>query len=117
MDREYKNFKRRKSLNTVILVPKSVRAFIQLQNFVVVLTRVDKKWKPYQHDSEAMEMVLRFLDRNQGAVNREYWGECSSATPPQSVDLREDKKVNKLITSYDCQAITVSLKRKMYKKA
>ena len=62
-------------------------------------------------------MVLRFLDRKQGAVNREYWGECSSATLPQSVDLRGDKKENKLITSYDCQAITVSFKRKMYKKA
>ena len=64
-----------------------------------------------------MELVLRFLDRKQGAVNREYWGECSSATLPQSVDLRGDKKENKLITSYDCQAITVSFKRKMYKKA
>ena len=78
---------------------------------------MDKKRKPYQHDSEAMELVLRFLDRKKGAVNREYWGECSSATLPQSVDLRGDKKENKLITSYDCQAITVSFKRKMYKKA
>ena len=64
-----------------------------------------------------MELVLRFLDRKQGAVNREYWGECSSATLTQSVDLRGDKKENKLITSYDCQAITVSFKRKMCKKA
>ena len=62
-------------------------------------------------------MVLWFLDRKQGSVNREYWGECSSATLPQSVDLRGDKKENKLITSYDCQAITVSFKRKMCKKA
>ena len=77
---------------------------------------MDQKRKPYQHDSEAMEMVLRCLGRKQGAVNREYWGECSSATLPQSVDLRGDKKENKLITSYDCQAITVSFKRKMYKK-
>ena len=81
------------------------------------MTREDKKRKPYQHDSEAMEVVLRFLDRKQGAVNREYWGECSSATLPQTVDLRGDKKENKLITSYDCQAITVSFKRKMCKKA
>ena len=82
------------------------------------MTGVDKrKRKPYQYDSETMELVLRFLDRKQGAVNREYWGECSSATLPQSVDLRGDKKENKLITSYDCQAITVSFKRKMYKKA
>ena len=81
------------------------------------MTGEDKKRKPYQHDSEAIKVVLRFLDRKQGAVNREYWGECSSATLPQSVDLRGDKKENKLITSYDCQAITVSFKRKMYKKA
>ena len=67
---------------------------------------MDKKRKPYQHDTEAMELVLRFLDCKQGEVNREYWGECSSATLPQSVDLRGDKKENKLITSYDCQAIT-----------
>ena len=80
------------------------------------MTGEDKKGKPYQHDSETMEVVLRFLDRKQGAVNCEYWGECSSATLPQSVDLRGDKKENKLITSYDCQAITVSFKRKMYKK-
>ena len=59
---------------------------------------MDKGRKPYQHDSEAMELVLRFLDRKQGAVNREYWGECSSATLPQSVDLRGGKKENKLIT-------------------
>ena len=71
---------------------------------------MDKERKPYQHDSEAMELVLRFLDRKQVAVNREYWGECSSATLPQSVDLRGDKKENKLITSYDCQAITVFFK-------
>ena len=109
-DRENKNFKRRKSLNIVL--------FIQLKNFERVLTGVDKKKrKPYQHDSEIMELVLRFLDRKQGAVNREYWGECSSATLTQSVDLRGDKKEKKLITSYDCQAITVSFKRKMYKKA
>ena len=80
-------------------------------------SRQKKGKKPYQHDIEAMELVLRFLDRKQGAVNREYWGECSSATLPQSVDLRGDKKENKLITSNDCKAITVSLKRKMYKKA
>ena len=64
-----------------------------------------------------MELALRFLDRKQGAVNREYWGECSSATLQQSVDLRGDKKEKKLITSYDCQAITICFKRKMYKKA
>ena len=77
---------------------------------------MDKKRKPYQHDSEAMEMAVRFLDRKQGAVHREYWGECSSATLQQPVGVREDKKQNKLITSYNCQAITVSFKRKMYKK-
>ena len=71
---------------------------------------MDKKRKSYQHDGEAMELLLRFLDRKQGAVHREYWGECSSATPPQTVGVREDKKVNKLITSYDCQAITVFFK-------
>ena len=64
-----------------------------------------------------MELVLRFLGRKQGELNRDYWGECSSSTLSQSVDLRGDKKENKLITSYDCQAITVSFKRKMYKKA
>ena len=79
---------------------------------------MDKKRKPYQHDSEAMELVLRFLDRKQRAVHREYWGECSSAMLLQSVGERGDKKENKLITSYECQAITVSFKRKhMYKKA
>ena len=72
---------------------------------------MDKKRKLYQHDGEAMELLLRFLDRKQGAVHREYWGECSSATTTQSVGVREDKKENKLITSYDCQVITVSFKR------
>ena len=80
------------------------------------MTGVDKKRKPYQQDSEAMELVLRLLVRKHGAVNREYWSECSSAMLPQSVDLRGDKKENKLITSNECQAITVSFKRKMYKK-
>ena len=56
---------------------------------------MDKKRKPYQHDGEAVEMVLRFLDRKQRAVNREYWGECSSATLLQSVGVREDKKEKK----------------------
>ena len=79
---------------------------------VVVLTGVDKKKrKPYQHDSEAMELVLRLLDRKQGAVNREYWGECFSATLLQSVGEKRDKKENKMITSYNCQAITVSFLR------
>ena len=72
---------------------------------------MDKKRKPYQHDDEVIELLLRFLDRKQKAVHREYWDECSSATLPQSVDLRGDKKENKLITSYDCQVITISFKR------
>ena len=72
---------------------------------------MDNKRKLYQHDGEAMELLLRFLDRKQGAVHREYWGECSSATPTQSVGVREDKKENKLITSYDSQVITISFKR------
>ena len=76
---------------------------------------MDKKRKPYQHHSEAMELLLRFLDHKQGAVNREHWGECSSATLPHAVFVREDKKENKLITSYDCQAITVSFKLKRTK--
>ena len=71
---------------------------------------MDKKRKSYQHDSEAMEVVLGFLDRKQGAMHREYWGACSSATPPQAEGVREGKKENKLITSYECQAITVSFK-------
>ena len=72
---------------------------------------MDKKRKPYQHDGEVIELLLRFLDRKQKAVHREYWDECSSATPTQSVGVREDKKENKLITSYDCQVITISFKR------
>ena len=72
---------------------------------------MNKKRKSYQHDSEAMEVVLGFLDRKQGAVQREYWGECFSATPPQAVGVREGKKENKLIASNECQAITVSFKR------
>ena len=44
-------------------------------------------------------------------MHREYWGECSSETLPQSVGVRGDKKENKLITSYNCQAITVSFLR------
>ena len=73
--------------------------------------------KPYQHYNEAMELVLRFLDRKQEAVHPEYWGECSPAKLRQPVGVRGEKKENKLITSYDCQAITVSFKRKMNKKA
>ena len=71
-----------------------------------------KKRKSYQHDGEAMELLLRFLDRKQEAVHHEYLGECSSATPTQSVgvDKRENKNENKLITSYDSQVITVSFK-------
>ena len=56
---------------------------------------MDKKRKPYQHDDEVIELLLRFLDRKQKAVHREYWDECSSATPTQSVGVREDKKENK----------------------
>ena len=59
---------------------------------------MDKKRKPYQHDSEAMELVLWFLDHEQGAVHREYWGEYSSATLRQPEGVRGDKKENKLIT-------------------
>ena len=78
---------------------------------------MDKKRKPYQHDGEVIELLLRFLDRKQEAVHHEYWGECSSATLRQPVDLRAEKKKNTLTTSYNCEAITVSFKRKMYKKA
>ena len=63
-----------------------------------------------------MELVLRFLDRKQEAVHRKHWGECSFATPSQSVGVREEKKENKLINSYDCQAITVSSNVKWTKK-
>ena len=31
-------------------------------------------WKPYQHDIEALELALRFLDRENEMVRREYWG-------------------------------------------
>ena len=74
---------------------------------------MDKKRKSYQHDGEAMELLLRFLDRKQEAVHHGYLGECSSATPTQAVgvDKKENKKENKLITSYDSQVITVSFKR------
>ena len=29
-------------------------------------------WKPYQHDIEALELALRFLDRENEMVRREY---------------------------------------------
>ena len=31
-------------------------------------------WKPYQHDIETLELALRFLDRENEMVRREYWG-------------------------------------------
>ena len=31
--------------------------------------------KPYREDQEALEMLPRCLDRQQGMVSREYWGE------------------------------------------
>ena len=31
-------------------------------------------WKPYQHDIEALELALRFLDSENEMVRREYWG-------------------------------------------
>ena len=31
-------------------------------------------WKPYQHDIEALELALRYLDRENEMVRREYWG-------------------------------------------
>lgn len=31
-------------------------------------------WKPYQHDIEALELALRFLDRENEMVRREHWG-------------------------------------------
>ena len=99
LDGKNKKFKLRKSLYIVV---SSCCSFDRSGQ---------KKRKPYQHDSEAMELVLRFLDRKQGAVNREYWGECFSATLLQSVGEKRDKKENKMITSYNCQAITVSFLR------
>ena len=63
-----------------------------------------------------MQLVLRFLDRKQEAVHRKHWGECSFATPSQSAGVREEKKENNLINSYDCQAITVSSNVKCTKK-
>ena len=84
LDRKNRKFKLRKSLSIVLLY--------------FWLRSVDKKRKPYQHDSEAMELVLRFLDRKQEAMHREYWGECSSATLRQPVGVRVDDKENKLIT-------------------
>ena len=91
LHRKNEKFKPRKSLYIVLL---SCCSFDRGRQ---------KKRKPYQHDSEAMELVLRFLDRKQEAVHREYWGECSSATLREPVGVRGDIKENKLITSYDCQ--------------
>ena len=31
-------------------------------------------WKPYQHDIEALELALRFLDRENEMARREHWG-------------------------------------------
>ena len=62
---------------------------------------MEKTRKPYQQDSEAMQLLFRFLDRKQGEVHPEQWGECPYATLSQSVG----KQTNNLI---HCQAITVS---------
>ena len=46
-----------------------------------------------------MELLLRFLDRKQRAVHREYWGECSSATlwQPGRKRRQERKEADNLI--------------------
>lgn len=35
-----------------------------------------------QHDRNALELALRFLDRENEMVRREYWGECFSTSLP-----------------------------------
>ena len=48
-----------------------------------------------------MELLLQFLDRKQGAMHREHWGDCSYATLSQSVGKQTDNLTL-------CQTITVS---------
>ena len=39
-----------------------------------------------------MELVLRFLDRENEMVHRECWVESSSASPPKSAWVKEEKQ-------------------------
>ena len=50
--------------------------------------------EPYQHDRKALELVLRFLGRKNEMVCREYWLESSSASPPKSAWVKEEKKAD-----------------------
>ena len=108
LDRENKISKRRKSVRIIVLLVLSGR-LSNCRIFFSVLTGMEKKRKPYQQDSEAMELLLRFLDREQRAVHREHWSECSYATLSQSVEKQTDNLIY-------CQTITVSSKCKMHKK-
>ena len=49
----------------------------QIVEFFCSFDRDGEKRKPYQHDGEAMELLLRCPYREQGAVHRDLWGECS----------------------------------------
>lgn len=71
------------------LVFRPVREIVKFQNLVTVVLG-----EPYQHDRKAMELVLRFLDGENEMVHRECWVESSSASPPKSEWVKEEKQAD-----------------------
>jgi len=64
-------------------------------NYVVLVTLRVKKgnWKPYQQVREGLELIQRLQDP--ATARSEYWGECPTATLPESVEMKE--KENKSV--------------------
>ena len=61
-------------------------------NYVVLVVPWVKKgnWKPYQQDREGLDLIQRLQDP--ATARPEYWGECSTATLPESVHMKEENK-------------------------
>ena len=63
----------------------------QTNYVVLVVLRVKKgNWKPYQQDREGLKLIQRLQGR--ATARLEYWGECPTATLPESVQEKEENK-------------------------
>ena len=63
----------------------------QTNYVVLVVLRVKKgNWKPYQQDREGLELIQRL--QGPATARLEYWGECPTATLPESGQEKEENK-------------------------
>ena len=78
-------------LYSLIAAQLRVRVAFQSNYVILVVLRVKKgNWKPYQQDREGLELIQRLQDPVTARL--EYWGECSPATLPESVQEKEENK-------------------------